>query len=85
MEQLVSVVLRSDRDEDFSIEGTEIRRLQLRLSNIPGIVVNEERFIAKLEKDGSLGGIMQVIRTIEIDDLPEEERIFMIDESQLKK
>jgi hypothetical protein len=85
MEQLVSVVLRSDRDEDFSIEGTEIRRLQLRLSNIPGITVNEERFVEKLEKDSSLGGIMKVIRTIEIDDLPEDERIFMIDQSQLKK
>lgn len=64
-EQLISTVLRTDRDGDFKIDEREANVLILRMKNYGGIEFDEEEVReALLKTDGSLRGFMEIVREI---------------------
>lgn len=57
-----AVILRSDRNRDMTITNEELDILSLRLSNISGISINEDVFLAKARScSGSLEKIFEFI------------------------
>jgi hypothetical protein len=49
---LLSVFMKSDRDEDFVIGPDEVNRLVYRLRSIPSVEFDEAKFRKALEKEG---------------------------------
>lgn len=87
MQSVLSAVLKSDTDEDFSISADEIPRMQLRLGNIPGITFDKANFDKHFKaNDGELKlkDIMAMLHNLK-DDIPEKDNIFHYDTKQLKK
>lgn len=93
MQQVIDIGLKSDRDQDFTINSTrELKRLEQRLSNIPGIVFDVENFrkITKYEDEESPGialhDIMEMFRNLKDPNIPEEDHIFhLVPESHIEK
>jgi len=80
----MSVVLASDLDGTFTITGAEVDVLVLRMQNVEGITFHEETFRQKIdETDGSVEMIIQVVREMYNDDVPEEEQVFELDVNQV--
>lgn len=97
MQMVLSAVLASDTDDDYSISMEEIPRLKMRLRNIPGITLDEKNFDAMVEKcttsegrgkastsakELKLPDIMKMLHNLK-DDIPEQQNIFHIDTKQL--
>jgi hypothetical protein len=78
--EMISAVLDSEKDEDGHFSDKEIRRLALRLSGLPSIEVDKEKFIRRVEKQRSVNSVVSLMRTINDKDIPEDERIFTIAE-----
>lgn len=65
MHDMVTIVLRADRDESFSIEPNEVPSLILRLETQAGVKINKEKFEEALQSKGcGLDGIMELVRDI---------------------
>lgn len=80
----MSVVLSSDVDGTFTITGAEVDILMLRMKNVEGITFHEDSFRRKIEEtDGSVGMIVQVVKDLHSDDVPEEEQVFELDVNQV--
>ena len=84
---LVEMVIESDKDGDFMLDEDETELLILKMNNFRTYIkVNAKNFKAELKKGGgSLKGVMNIVKTIVADDdatkdLPDEEKIFIIDE-----
>lgn len=82
-QDIITTVLRCDRDGNLVLNEREMSGLCFRLKNSPGYDFNEERFKKVIGKkdhaDGySIGQIMEVIRNLLDDDVPEEETIFKL-------
>lgn len=73
---LNSVLAKSDTDGDFTIDPEEIETLVRRMKSIPGVTVNEGRFRAAISGK-SITAVMDIIRNLFADDVPESERIFL--------
>lgn len=74
---LTAVVLRSDRDGDYDIEASELDTLTLRLTLVPGLEVNEEKFKEKVKSfGGDINGVFKVIDSIMDEDENDPESIF---------
>jgi len=71
---VMDVVFRSDRNRDFMIGPREIKELTMRLNNVAGIDFSEEKFLALLgkKKKYTLSNIMDLMRNLLDDDVPEE-------------
>jgi hypothetical protein len=82
MASIMSTVLRSDRDESWTFDDGEINRLVLFMKGLPAIVVNESILRQKLSADRSLFAVMELLREIEREDIPEAERVLVIDEAE---
>lgn len=62
---MITIVLRSDRDESFSIEPKEVPSLILRLESQAGVKINKEKFEETLQSKGcGLDAIMELVRDI---------------------
>mmetsp|Transcript_48156 Transcript_48156/g.145464 ORF Transcript_48156/g.145464 Transcript_48156/m.145464 type:complete len:258 (-) Transcript_48156:235-1008(-) len=74
---VMSTIIRSDRNRDFMIGPMEMQELVMRLNNIGGIGFKEDKFKALLgkKKKYTLSNIMELMRNLLDDDIPEEERI----------
>lgn len=73
-EQLLTAVLRTDRNGDFQIDEREATVLISRMRNFPGIVFDENRVRKSLLKaNGSLPALMNIIREIGEESNMEEE------------
>jgi vacuolar-type H+-ATPase subunit D/Vma8 len=78
MQNVLSFTLKSDRDMNFLFDKSEIRRLKVNLSNIPGVTFDKDNFEKKIgDKDLTLADIMAMFRNLKAD-IPEEENIFHI-------
>ena len=75
LQNLLSVVLRSDVNRDMSMSDTEITTLIRRLQNISGVQVNEAKFRTAIQNQ-SISSIMTIIQNLLRPDIPESERIF---------
>lgn len=79
LQNLLQVVIRSDKDEDLTIEDDEIGDLIDRIKGINGVQVNESRFReAILSSGGSLKAVMDIIRNLMDDSVSEGDEIFVI-------
>ena len=91
MQNLISVVLTSDKDSDFVIDPEEIDHLKLRLKAIDGVDFSEENFKKALKMSGydpdsvdvqkggyNIKAVLDVMKNLLDDDVPEEDNIFTI-------
>ena len=73
-ENLVTTVLRTDRDGDFQFNETEARRLCMRMKNQKGVNFDEDRVRQSLvQSDNSVQGFLQILRDINEEEDEEEE------------
>jgi len=83
LQNLLSVIIRSDADGNFTIEEGEIDNLLRLMKNINGVQIHEDRFRKALAKTGgNLRDVVEVVKNLLRDDVPEGEEIFVIDEAQ---
>jgi hypothetical protein len=81
LQNLLSVILRSDKDGDMTIGEAEIRDLVRRIQNLAGVTVHEDRFRRAIEGQ-SVQAVLEIVKNLLRDDVPEEERIFDIQQQQ---
>lgn len=79
IQQLITTVLRSDKDKDLHIGGTELDELMLRLDAQPGFTFDKQRFLSVLGDTSKRVTVMQVIRNLKDPNLPVHEKVFVID------
>ena len=75
LQNLLSVVLRSDTNQDMIMNEVEITTLIRRLQNIAGVHVHEMKFRTAIQNQ-SISSIMTIIQNLLRPDIPESERIF---------
>lgn len=81
LQNLLSVVIRSDTDGDNKIDADELEELVERMQNINGVQLNEDRFRAAIEDSGgSIKAVMEVVKNLLRDDVPDEEKIFVMED-----
>mmetsp|Transcript_19811 Transcript_19811/g.29168 ORF Transcript_19811/g.29168 Transcript_19811/m.29168 type:complete len:301 (-) Transcript_19811:321-1223(-) len=89
LQDLLRVVMQSDRDEDFQIDPEEINILVMRMQNVSGVVFNEDHFRALMKKRGyKLQVVMDICKTLIVgdhDDEEDEEHIFTLDVGGVKR
>lgn len=82
-QKLVELVIECDKDGNFVIDEQERESLYLNLSTFKTyITVHEKNFFAAIEREkGEIQGVMEMVKTlVEEDAIPEEEKIFFIDD-----
>ena len=84
LQNLLQVVIRSDQDGNMQIEDHEIDDLAERMNKINGVEVRKDLFRQKILEDGegSLKNVMEIIKNLMTEDVPEEEAIFIIREEE---
>lgn len=89
---IMTVLMRADRNNDFSIGPNELNMIIFSLKNIDGIEFNETLFRELLSTHGEkygddgvykIDGAMRVIRNLLDPDVPEEYNVFNIRTEQL--
>jgi hypothetical protein len=79
-EQLLTTVLKVDRDGDFQINDREARNLIIRMKNNPGIDLDEETVHKAItQTEGSLRSFLHLIREI-VEGVADEEEEEKVDE-----
>lgn len=81
LQNMLSVIVRSDKDGDFTIDGNELEELITNMKNMNGVTLYEDRF-RKAIKDsgGSLKAVMEVVRNLLMDEESSDEPIFTLSE-----
>lgn len=65
LQNLMTVIIRSDTDGDFTIDDDEISTLLLRLKQINGVHINEDKFRDIVTKTGGkIDAIMSMIKDL---------------------
>ena len=88
MQDLLDSVLASDTDQDFSFDKRELKRLKLRLGNIPGVELHKDNFDKLLldeNKEITVSEIMEMFRNLKDDTIPDEDNIFTLKPEQIIK
>jgi len=82
LQSLLSIVMSSDEDGDFSIDDRETEELIGRLKKINGVTLKEDKFRSAIKKtNGSLNAVLDMVRDlVKNEDIPSEEQIFIIAE-----
>lgn len=83
VQNLLSVVFASDTDGDQIIDPEEVEDLIQRLQQIGGIDVRDEKFREEFS-GGSFSSLMNVVSNLLRDDIPDEDRIFVLDEAPVE-
>ena len=82
LQNLLSVILRSDADKDMVIDEAEIQDLMRRIRNLSGVQLHEDRFRQKIANK-SVADVMEIVKNlVHNDELDPEERIFELHQSQ---
>mmetsp|Transcript_59 Transcript_59/g.131 ORF Transcript_59/g.131 Transcript_59/m.131 type:complete len:248 (+) Transcript_59:122-865(+) len=77
MQNLLSVIMASDSDQDNVVDPEEVDTLLRRIRGIGGVEVDEAKF-RKVFSGGSVSDLMGVVSNLLRDDVPEEEQIFKL-------
>lgn len=77
MQNLLSVIMASDADQDNIVDPEEIDTLLRRIKGIGGLKVHEERF-REVFSGGTVSSLMSVVSNLLRDNVPEEEQIFVL-------
>jgi glutaredoxin 2 len=75
LQNLLSVMLRTDTNGNFAIEDEEVSALIRRIQNISGVKVSEAKFRTAVAGK-SLESVMDVVKNLLLEPTPVEERIF---------
>jgi len=79
LQNMLSVIVRCDKDGDFTIDEAEMDDLIDRIGNINGITLYEDRFRKVIkESGGSLKSVMGVVRSLLMDEESDAEPIFTL-------
>eukprot|EP00547_Thalassionema_nitzschioides_P000320 CAMPEP_0194200292 /NCGR_PEP_ID=MMETSP0156-20130528/959_1 /TAXON_ID=33649 /ORGANISM="Thalassionema nitzschioides, Strain L26-B" /LENGTH=256 /DNA_ID=CAMNT_0038925267 /DNA_START=11 /DNA_END=781 /DNA_ORIENTATION=+ len=63
VEQMMTIVIQSDRDQDFHLNDQEIDMVLLRVRSLKGVEkLDEDKMRALLQEQRGMGGLMQLIR-----------------------
>ena len=77
MQNVLEALVQSDSNQDFSLNLGEKEMLILRLSNLPGIVFDDDNFRKMVgDKDLNISHLMQMLRNLMDDGIPENDNIF---------
>jgi len=80
MQDLVSIVLRADRDQDSTIDPEEIGMLVLMLKNAQEVTLDEDTFRARMRESGySTTNVLKLCRTLVHSDEGEDGGIIKVD------
>lgn len=77
-------------DSDFDSSGTfsdqEIKILEMRMKNVPGVHVQHELLVATVDaSDRRLSSVLKLLDHLDRDDLADSERIFQFDKKHLEQ
>lgn len=79
MQDVLTTLLRSDRDQNLTVEPGEVKFLEMRLQSMPGIVFHPDRFHSFLASDeGTLtvADVCALVRHLKnAENLPEDQRV----------
>lgn len=79
LQNMLSVIVRCDKDGDFTIDPDELEDLIARMKEIHGVTVYEDRFREKVKASGgSLRAVMDVVRTLLMDEDNTDDPIFTL-------
>lgn len=79
LQNLISVVLNCDADGDMSLGDEEIDALIHNIQGMYGVDVDDEKAKKSIVDAGrSLNAVMELVRDLFDEDVPEEERIFKV-------
>eukprot|EP00978_Attheya_sp_CCMP212_P045469 scaffold348153_cov48-Attheya_sp.AAC.2 len=79
LQDILDVVIRSDKDEDFIIDPEEVNLLILRLQSSNGIEVEPEKFKALMAKKGyKLSAVLDVCRNLMDHNLEDSEHVIRV-------
>ncbi len=85
MQNVLQIILKSDKNMDFNFDQAELKRLKWNLSNIPGVTFDANNFERKIgNKNLTLADIMAMFRNLK-EDIPEEDNIFHITPQNIVK
>ena len=77
MQNLLSVIMASDADQDNVVDPEEIDTLLRRIKGIGGIQVNEDRF-REVFSGGSVSDLMKVVSNLLREDVASDDQIFTL-------
>lgn len=82
---VMDVIIRCDHDRDFMIGPREMKMLILRLNHVGGVDFKEDKFRALLgkKKKYTLANIMELMRNLLDDDVPDAENVFELNTEDL--
>jgi hypothetical protein len=64
MQQILTIVVREDRDQNWTLRPTEVEKIIIRLGLVEGIEFNETLFRQMLTEDPSVSTVMKIIRSL---------------------
>jgi hypothetical protein len=64
MQQMLTIVVREDRDQSWTLRPTEIEKIIVRLGLVEGIEFNEGLFREKLNQDPTVSCVLKIIRSL---------------------
>jgi len=79
LQQIITAVINTDRNQDYRLDKREVRQLEYRLKNIPGVVFHHERFQSFCQSDEgdlTLSDVTNIARTLGDESISKEEQIF---------
>mmetsp|Transcript_6587 Transcript_6587/g.10019 ORF Transcript_6587/g.10019 Transcript_6587/m.10019 type:complete len:289 (-) Transcript_6587:58-924(-) len=79
LQNLLSIMMVSDTDGDFIMDENEIATLIQRIEGTGGVRIHESRFRAHVQ-DKPIDSIMTVMKNLLSDNIPSDQKIFVIEE-----
>ena len=81
IQDVMEIVLQAEQDSDGKFTDPELKRLLLRLSGLPSITVDKEKFMKRAQLHRSISDVFGMLKTIHDDngkEVPPEDQIITI-------
>jgi len=86
MEQVMGIILMSDRDQDFKLDDMEINMLLMRLKAVPGVDgIDEDGFRKMIKANPGVGALADLWRDMHDDDEGGKKHVISVTTDHLKK
>lgn len=84
---ILTALIDSDFDMSGSFSDQELQILQLRVKNIPGVIIDDAKLVERVKaSDRKLSTVLEMVQELDREDTEgEEERIFQFDLEHLEK
>mmetsp|Transcript_26257 Transcript_26257/g.63979 ORF Transcript_26257/g.63979 Transcript_26257/m.63979 type:complete len:291 (-) Transcript_26257:125-997(-) len=79
-QSLMQILMDVDRDEDGELTDRECKRLMNKMKNLPTVDLNEDLFEKKLENHRRVSTFIDMVGQVHNEDIPEDQRIFAVNE-----